>query len=127
MAASPTGKFLYVSAGSKVLILNTANNAITGSLPIGGFAALGFSPDGSTAYGVSGSTLTMIDTASGQVTGTVSLGTGTASTLGVTPDGSQVWVTFVNSTSVAVVNTQNSTVQTADLGLTVSGVAFGVQ
>jgi DNA-binding beta-propeller fold protein YncE len=127
MAASPTGKFLYVSAGSKVLILNTANNAITGSLPIGGFAALGFSPDGSAAYGVSGSTLTMIDTASGQVTGTVSLGTGTASTLGVTPDGSQVWVTFVNSTSVAVVNTQNSTVQTADLGLTVSGVAFGVQ
>jgi DNA-binding beta-propeller fold protein YncE len=127
MAASPTGKFLYITTGATVSILDTATNAITGSLPFGGFAALGFSPDGSTAYGASGSTLTVIDTANGKVTGTVNLGGGTASTLAVNPDGSQVWVTFVNSTSVAVVNTQNSTMQTVDLGLTVSGVAFGAQ
>lgn len=127
MAASPTGKFLYISTGSAVAILNTSTNAIVGSLPIGGFTVLGFSPDGSSAYGVNGATLTLIDTATGTVTGTVSLGTGTAGTLAVTPDGSQVWVTFVNSKSVAVVNPQNSTVQTVDFGLTASGVAFGVQ
>ena len=51
MAASPTGKFLYITTGATVSILDTATNAITGSLPFGGFAALGFSPDGSTATG----------------------------------------------------------------------------
>jgi DNA-binding beta-propeller fold protein YncE len=69
----------------------------------------------------------VIDTASGQVTGTFNLGTGAASTVSVTPDGSQVWVALSKSTSVVVVNTQNGTVQTVDFGLTVSGVAFGPQ
>jgi DNA-binding beta-propeller fold protein YncE len=127
MAVSPTGKFVYISTGSIISILDTATNAITGTLPIGGFAAMGFSPDGSTAYAVNGGTLTLIDTASGLVTGTVGLGTGTAIGVSVTPDGSQVWVTFYNSTSVAVVTTRNNVVQMVDLGLTVSGVAFGGQ
>ena len=127
MAASPTGKFLYIATGSTLSIFDTTQNAITGSLPIKGVAAIAFSPDGSTAYAATGSTLNAIDTASGQVTGTFSLGTGAASTVSVTPDGSQVWVALSKSTSVVVVNTQNGTVQTVDFGLTVSGVAFGPQ
>lgn len=127
MAASPTGQFLYISAGSSISIFDTATNTVTGSLPIGGFTAIAFSPDGSAAYAASGSTLSVIDTATGKVTGTFSLGTGSASTVSVTPDGSQVWVALAKSTSVVVVNTLTSTSQTVDLGLTVSGVAFGVQ
>ena len=127
MAASPTGKFLYIATGSTLSIFDTTQNAITGSLPIKGVAAIAFSPDGSTAYATTGSALNVIDTASGQVTGTFSLGTGAASTVSVTPDGSQVWVALSKSTSVVVVNTQNGTVQTVDFGLTVSGVAFGPQ
>jgi len=127
MAASPTGKFLYISTGSAIAIFDTTQNAITGSLPVGGFNAIAFSPDGSKAYAANGAVLNVIDTASGQVTATFSLGTGTASAVSVTPDGSQVWVALAKSTSVVVVNTQSATVQTVDFGLTVSGVAFGVQ
>ena len=127
MAASPTGKFLYIATGSTLSIFDTTQNAITGSLPIKGVAAIAFSPDGSTAYATTGSALNVIDTASGQVTGTFSLGTGAASTVSVTPDGSQVWVALSKSTSGVVVNTQNGTVQTVDFGLTLSGVAFGPQ
>jgi len=127
MAASPTGKFLYISAGSAISIFDTTQNLVTGSLPIGGFAAMAFSPDGSIAYAAKGSTLTVIDTASGQVTGAFSLGTGTAIAVSVSPDGSQVWVALAKSTSVVVFNTGTGTTQTLDLGLTVSGVAFGVQ
>jgi hypothetical protein len=38
-----------------------------------------------------------------------------------------VWVALAKSTSVVVFNTGTGTTQTLDLGLTVSGVAFGVQ
>ncbi|MGC9944899.1 MAG: hypothetical protein ABSF64_00760 [Bryobacteraceae bacterium] len=127
MAASPTGKFLYIATGSTLSIFDTTQNVVTGSLPIGGVAAIAFSPDGSTAYAATGSTLDAIDTASGQVTGTFSLGTATATAVSVTPDGSQVWVTLAKSTSVVVVTTQSGTTQTVDFGLTVSGVTFGGQ
>jgi DNA-binding beta-propeller fold protein YncE len=126
MAASPTGKFLYISTGSAISIFDTTQNAVTGSLPIGGVAALAFSPDGSVAYAASGSTLDAIDTASGEVTASFNLGTGSATGVAVTPDGSQVWVTLAKSSSVVVLNTEAGTAQTVDFGLTVSGVAFGV-
>jgi len=127
MAASPTGKFLYIATGSTLSIFDTTQNAITGSLPVSGVNAIAFSPDGSIAYAATGSTLDAIDTSSGQVTGTFSLGTAAASAVSVTPDGSQVWVALAKSTSVVVVNTQNSTMQTVDFGLAAGGVAFGVQ
>jgi DNA-binding beta-propeller fold protein YncE len=104
-----------------------SKNAITGSLPIRDVTALTFSPDGSQAYAATDSTLDVIDTSSGQATGTFSLGTDTASALSVTPDGSQVWVTPVNGTSVTIVNTQGGTLQTVDFGVTVSGVAFSLK
>lgn len=127
MAAAPSGAYLYIAAGSAISIFDTVQNMVTGSLPVAGVTALAFSPDGSTAYAASGSTLEVIATASGQVTGSFSLGAGTASAVAVTPDGGQVWVTLAKSTSVVVVNTGNSTMQTVDFGLPVSGVAFGVQ
>ena len=127
MAASPTGKFLYISTGSAISIFDTTQNGVTGSLPISGVAALAFSPDGSVAYAATRSTLDAIDTASGDVTASFSLGAGSATGVAVTPDGSQVWVTLAKSSSVVVVNTKAGTAQTVDFGLTVSGVTFGVQ
>ena len=126
LAASPSGKFLYMSTGSAIAVLDTTQNAFSGWLPITGVTAIAFSPDGSKAYAASNTTLEVVDTSTGQVTGSFSLGASKASAVSVTPDGSQIWVALADSTSVAVIATQTGTLQTVDFGATVSGVAFGV-
>jgi len=125
MAMSPSGTFLYVASRSALQIFNTAQNAFTGSLAIGGVSAIAFSPDGSTAYAAVGSTLDVIDTASGQITSNFPLG-GPSNSVSVSPDGSQVWAALLGSSSVVVIATATGTSQTVSFSGQVAGVAFGV-
>jgi DNA-binding beta-propeller fold protein YncE len=127
MAASPSGKSVYMSTGSAIAILDTSSNAFTSSLPVSGVGALAFSPDGSTLYAAVGSTLDVIATSTGTITGGFSLGSGTAGAVSVSPDGSQVWVSIAKSSSVLVIETATAVVTTLTLPGTVSGVAFGAQ
>ena len=69
LAASRSGKFLYMSTGSAITVFDTTQNAFTGSLPIGGVTAIAFSPDGSTPYAAAKTALDVVDTSTGQVTG----------------------------------------------------------
>jgi YVTN family beta-propeller protein len=126
MAASPSGAFLYIVSSSEVQVFDTVQNAVTGTLPLGGIYAIAFSPDGSLAYAATASSLELIDTSSGLVTGSISFPSSISPTgIAVSPDGSQVWVTPANSSSVIVVTLASGVAQTVDLGATVSGVAFG--
>ena len=127
MAASPSGGFLYIATSSGIQIFDTANNTVTETLPISGIDAIAFSPNGATAYAVSATAVELINTSTGLVTGSISLGSGiTPIGVAVSPDGTQIWVTPANSSSVIVVSPASGTVQPVDLGATAFGVAFGI-
>jgi len=127
MAASPSGGFLYIATSSGIQIFDTANNTVTETLPISGIDAIAFSPNGATAYAVSATAVELINTSTGLVTGSISLGSGiTPIGVAVSPDGTQIWVTPANSSSVIVVSPASGTVQPVDLGATAYGVAFGI-
>jgi DNA-binding beta-propeller fold protein YncE len=127
MAAFPSGGFLYIATSSGIQIFDTASNTVTGTLPISGIDAIAFSPDGTTAYTVSATAVELIDTSTGLITGSISLGSSiTPIGAAVSPDGTQIWVTPANSSSVVVVSPASGTVQPVDLGATAFGVAFGI-
>jgi DNA-binding beta-propeller fold protein YncE len=126
MAASPSGTFLYIVASSGVQVFDTTQNAVTSTLPLSGVRAIAFSPDGATAYAATASSVELIDTSNGLVTGSIAFpGSIVPSAVTVSPDGSQVWVTPANSSSLIVVTPASGTAQSVNLGATVSGVAFG--
>jgi YVTN family beta-propeller protein len=101
LAVTPDGAFVYVSArnGGAVQVIATSTNTIVGSIAFPfNPGDLAMSPDGSTVYVLSGpfrSELAVVETSSNTVTRTITLAISGESLLavGVSPDGSVVYVT----------------------------------
>src|SRR5262249_28350877 len=105
-AITPDGSRAYITkfSGSSVAILDTTNNSVIGTIPVGaGPAAVAITPDGSRAYVpslLSGS-LSMVDLRTHSV-GTIPFGTGPR-TIVTPPDGGQSYVSrALGSNTVAV-------------------------
>ncbi|TCZ63395.1 PKD-like domain-containing protein, partial [Flaviaesturariibacter aridisoli] len=110
MAVSADGARLYVASSvsaGKLVVLNTASNAVLASIGVGAFPqGVALSADGSKVYVVNNgsASVSVISTASNSVTATIPVG---ADPLGVavSPDGSKVYVTNSGNNNVSVINT----------------------
>lgn len=131
LAITPDGRHVYVSAPtpgqSSVDVIDTSTNTVTAQIPLPGSQELPFglaiTPDGSTVYvaeqvvffaptgeeptGLSG--LLVIDTATNTIISNIFFGF-RPSDVAITPDGSLVYVTDMNTASVTVVSTATNTV-----------------
>ena len=93
-----------ISALSARDVVQTATNTVTGTIPVGD-AAVAFSPDGTTAYAGAGSVY-VIDTSTLAVTTVIP--TQFAGALGVTPDGTLLYVGGASLTEPgSIINTQS--------------------
>jgi large repetitive protein len=126
MVLSPDGSRLYVSENKAdtISVINTATGTVAAnitmpSLPNGGppmnvTDTTCISPDGSTLYvpGAPGEPLQVVSTATDTITSTISNPTNNNEmSCAVSPDGSQVWVGYVNAlggSQVPVVETYNT-------------------
>ena len=123
-AAGAAGSALALGLnGGTVSVISTATNAVIGTVPVGvGPIDVAFSPDGHTAYVtdhgfLSSGSVSVIDTSTLTVTGTLdplwtSLGHQppfSPTSVSVTPDGQQVWVSEVDQ-----VDDQDGTVGAPD-------------
>jgi YVTN family beta-propeller protein len=87
-------------------VINTANDKVTATIPVGSFpVALAISPDGSLAYVCNfvDGTVSVIDTATNTVTATVSAGGPGDGAVEVTPDGTSAYV--LNQNNITVLST----------------------
>lgn len=118
VAISGDGTRAYVpfpNADPKLAVIDTATDAITGTVPVGGFQpeGIGLSPDGTRAYVVTNSSIvSVIDTAALSTVATVGVGIDPTD-LVVSPDGKRVYVANLNSNSVSVIDTATNTVVNA--------------
>ncbi|NJL27172.1 MAG: YncE family protein [Thermoanaerobaculia bacterium] len=126
---SPDGSQVYVTIFNGVAVIDAATNTLlttvpTGNIPIGTV----FTPDGSTAYvgNNASATVSVIDRATQTVTATVGpLG---LSGIGITPDGSEVWVGVgsLSGASIVIIDTATNTISTTfPTGHGLNG-AFGI-
>jgi phospholipase C len=121
-AATPDGSEVWVteSGTNTVSIINTATNAITGTVVVGVYPhGIAFTPDGKTAYvantgpntGPGGSEIvSRVDVAGQTVTGTVTVGEA-PQVVAISPDGSRAFVTCADG--VYVIRTSDGSVRKA--------------
>jgi YVTN family beta-propeller protein len=113
-----------------VSVINTATNTVVATIPVpNGAAAVAVTPDGTRAYVVGAGDVSVIDTASNTVVGSpIPVGTfvsGLLVGIGITPNGSSVYVTNSDSGTVSVIATaSNTVVATNPAGTNPSGIAI---
>jgi YVTN family beta-propeller protein len=112
VAITPNGALAYVAGGANVYAIDTATNAIVGTVPVGG-NGIAITPNGAFAYvsSVFSGNVAVIDTATNTVVATVSVGSFAAPGGGgvaITPNGAFAYVT--ESGNVSVINTATNTV-----------------
>ena len=110
-SAVRTLAYLSDDTDNAVRILDTADNTVVGSIPVGSFPEyVVVSPDQHTAYvdNYNSQTVSVIDTASSTVTHTVPI-CASPFTEVMTPDGSQVWVGCYGG-AISVIDSATATV-----------------
>ena len=116
VAFSPSGTYAYVTNfnPSNVVIIDTATNTVTNSIPSGlnGPNGVAFSPSGTYAYVVNyGSTnVAIINTATNTVTNSIISGFSTPSGVSFSPSGTYAYVTNPGTNNVVIINTATNTV-----------------
>ena len=130
VAFTPDGSKAYVARYNlgDVVVINTATNAVTGTIPIGGPNVLpvgvAVSPDGTRLYvaNLNLSSVSVIDTATNTVIGTI-LTPGPFG-ISITPDGSRLYVANNQANAVSVIDTgSNNVLGTIFVGS--NPIAFG--
>jgi YVTN family beta-propeller protein len=126
IALHPDGSRLYaaVYGGSQVLVIDTACNEISSQIPLRTPIELAVSPDGSRLYAIQGysgssNNVSIIDTTTNELLSSlrVNLPNGVAASLTaleLLPDGSKLFVTISDDSSVAVINTSTLQVSRAE-------------
>jgi YVTN family beta-propeller protein len=109
-----SARYAYVtnSGDGTVSVIETANNAVIGSIPVGGEPVdVAISPNGARAYvaGKSSDSVAVIDTATNAVLTTVPVG---KEPLGIAagPEGNRVYVANFGDETVSVIDTSSNTV-----------------
>jgi YVTN family beta-propeller protein len=100
------------SHGSSVLVIDTANNTVTATIPVGGEPfGVAVSSDGSKVYvtNINGDSVSVIDTATNTGIATIPVGDYPEG-VAVTPDGSKVFVANQLDGTVSVIATATNTV-----------------
>lgn len=116
--------------GNSVTVINTANNSITTSIPVGTApAGVAVNAAGSRAYVVNRTsrTVSVIDTGSNTVVATIPVGTSPLG-IAISPSGATAYVANAGSNTVSVINTTTDTVSaTIPVGLLPQGVSVDPQ
>jgi YVTN family beta-propeller protein len=129
VAVTVRSTFLYVpnEGDNTVSVVDTINNTVVATIPIGGSApnAAAVSPDGAFVYVASGNGIvSVINTASNLVAKTIPVGD-SPSVVAFSPDGSRAYVTNHVGNDVSVIDTAtNSVVATITVDDGPYGVAF---
>jgi YVTN family beta-propeller protein len=114
-AITPDGKTLYAPSFSQsVLVISTATNSVTATVPISFASAVVITPDGTRAYVFDAfGTVSVVDTATNTVIQSIAvnsfLGTGAQPGIAITPDGRDVYVSGAERTNVDVIATTSNT------------------
>jgi YVTN family beta-propeller protein len=99
----------YVAAGSGVSVINTATNAVTGSIPVAYPGNIAITPNGKTAYVVNSNTVSVINTATNALVGSpITVGSDPQG-IAITPNGKTAYVVNEYSNTVSVINTATNT------------------
>ena len=118
--------YIANSNSSNVSVINTANNTVVATVPVGTSPeGVSVSPDGTKVYvtHININEVRVINTANNTVVATVSVGTSPYG-VSVSPDGAKVYVTNERSNTVSVINTASNTViATVAVGGTPNGVS----
>ena len=137
IAAAPDGTLVYVAnAGperpgigtcdpSTVSVIDTAENQVTATIPVGrGAHRLAVTPNGAFLYVANGcsQTVSVISTATNAVTATIQTNTN-ATEVAITPDGAFAYVTNALEDNVTVINTSTNGITTT---IPVGGCPWGI-
>ena len=123
----PVVAYITNSGDRTVSVINTTNNSIVATVPVGSYPiGVAVTSNGTKVYVanyVNSGTVSVINTTTNNITATVPVGNYPEG-VAVTPDGSKVYVTNHNSNTVSVINTITNTVTaTVPVGRYPIGVA----
>jgi YVTN family beta-propeller protein len=125
IAPSGAGYVLYQDINAMVRITLPAAGVVT-TVSIGtGPTAAAFHPDGATAYVTNqfGGTVSVVNVAANMETGTIAVGS-FPFVLGVTPDGSELWVTRAGGRVMVADLPTGAIVDSVSVGAVPNGIAF---
>jgi YVTN family beta-propeller protein len=115
IAVSPDGTVATLTDETNlVTLIDTASNAVTGTVTVDasvsqGASRVAFTPDGRFAYVTGHNPVTVIDMSAGAVTATIPVRDGPVE-IAVSPDGARVYLSLLNSGEIRVVDTASNTV-----------------
>ncbi len=106
--------FAYITEllNNRVVIINTATNALVGTINSGfnNPRGIAFSPSGTFGYVTNGGSLSIISTATNSVVGNIYAGVSFPFGVAFSPSGTYAYVTNYDSNNVAIINTATNTV-----------------
>lgn len=126
VCASPYA-YITNSKDDTVSVIDTENNTITATIPVGSFPyGVVVSPDGKKAYVTNefSDTVSVINTTTNNAIATVDAGTGPTG-IEITPDGNTIYVVDSGSSTISVINTDtNNITATVNVGNFPYGIAI---
>jgi len=126
LSLSPDGSLLYITTlgtvSGNIMVINTANDAVLNTIPLGTPNEVWVSPDGSKIYVANSYDVKVINAATDAITATIPIGASYG--ISGTADGAYVYVTDIGLNNVYVINTTtNAVVSTIPVGA--SPYSFG--
>jgi YVTN family beta-propeller protein len=122
--ANPDGSKMYVLCESGYVVINTENEKVIATIPIGG-NNIAITPDGSKLYVTNYSGVSVIDTITNNMSALISTGIDNPYGVAVSPDGTKLYVANYNKGNIIVINsTVYNITATIPVGGGPKGIAF---
>lgn len=123
IGVTPDGTQVYV-IGRDSVVIDTATNTVTATLPASSAGGVAFHPSGTPGYVRDSGVILVIDTASNTLSDTVIVGPGAGGGVAVTPDGTRVYASNSVNNTVSVIDTATNTlIDTVSVGTSPDGLA----
>jgi len=126
MPAGPSLAYITNSGSSTVSVINTANNSVIATIPVGSVpSGVALSPDGSWAYIGNGNSknVSVINTSTNTVVSTIALGSQPFG-LTVSSDGSRLYVSTTAGTVIVINTSGNTVIATIPVGSQPDGICI---